>query len=363
MLMKTGTLFGLVLRALLLVLLTLVVVRPLAAQVHSITDLGTLGGETSEASAINGSGQVVGSSMTASGATHGFLYSDGVMTSLGTLRGGTSSHATGINDLGQVVGSSGVNEYGPQFREFQQGFIWQNGTMRALGSLFCPCNFNQRYGTSAAYAINASGQVVGDSGTPRGGVFRHAFVWHSRIMQDLEVEPGSIATSRAYGINASGQVVGVLARRAVGVLAGRATLWHGGVARDLGTLPGDASSTARAINAAGHVVGESLAGPLKSRAVLWHNGTTQDLGSLPGDTSSQANGINAFGQVVGWSRATAKSVSRAVRWQGNVATDLNSLLPQNSGWVLTSASAINDEGQIVGVGLHDGRWRAFLLDR
>jgi probable HAF family extracellular repeat protein len=149
-------------------LLLLVVARPLAAQVHSITDLGTLGGAASEASAINGSGQVVGWSMTASGATHGFLYTNGVMTSLGTLRGGTSSRATGINDHGQVVGSSGVNEYGPEFREFQQGFVWQNGTMRALGSLFCPCKFNQRYGTSAAYGINASGQVVGDSGHRKG---------------------------------------------------------------------------------------------------------------------------------------------------------------------------------------------------
>jgi probable HAF family extracellular repeat protein len=110
-------------------------------------------------------------------------------------------------------------------------------------------------------------------------------------------------------------------------------------------------------------VGESLAGPLKSRAVLWHDGTTQDLGSLPGHTASQANSVNAVGQVVGWSRSTAQSMSRAVLWQGNVGTDLNSVLPQNSGWVLTSASGINDEGQIVGVGLHGGRWRAFLLDR
>ena len=135
--MKTGPLFGLMLRATPL-LMMLVVATPLAAQVHSITDLGTLGGEASEASAINGSGQVVGWSTTASGTTHAFLYTNGVMTSLGTLRGGRPAGATGINDLGQVVGSSGVNEYGPQFREFQQGFVWQNGTMRALGSLFLP---------------------------------------------------------------------------------------------------------------------------------------------------------------------------------------------------------------------------------
>jgi probable HAF family extracellular repeat protein len=174
-------------------------------------------------------------------------------------------------------------------------------------------------------------------------------------MDDLEEEPGSRATSRAYGINASGQVVGVL--------EGRATLWHGGVARDLGTLPGDASSTARAINAAGRVVGESLAGPLKSRAVLWHNGTTQDLGSLPGDASSQAN---ASMPLVRWSAGHDPRINQCpepVLWQGNVITDLNGLLPEGSRWVLTSASGINDEGQIVGVGLHDGRWRGFLLDR
>jgi uncharacterized membrane protein len=63
-----------------------------------------------------------------------------------------------------------------------------------------------------------------------------------------------------YGINASGQVVGVL--------EGRATLWQGGVV-GIWARYRDASSTARAINAAGHVVGESLAGPLQSRAVLW----------------------------------------------------------------------------------------------
>ena len=32
--------------------------------------------------------------------------------------------------------------------------------------------------------------------------------------------------------------------------------------------------------------------------------------------------------------------------------DLNSLLPPNSGWTLTSATGINDAGQIVGYGLN-----------
>jgi uncharacterized membrane protein len=50
-----------------------------------------------------------------------------------------------------------------------------------------------------------------------------------------------------------------------------------------------------------------------------------------------------------------------VIWQGGVAIDLNRLIT-SSGWMLTSATGINDSGQIVGVGLRDGQVRAFLLN-
>ena len=65
--------------------------RAVGAPTYGVTDLGTLGGPTSSASAINASGQVVGAASTASGSQHAFLYG-GAMIDLGTL-GGTNSFA------------------------------------------------------------------------------------------------------------------------------------------------------------------------------------------------------------------------------------------------------------------------------
>ena len=78
-----------------------------------MTDLGTLGGTSSEGHGINNYGQVVGRAMTTGSGEHAFLYSDGTMFDLNTLvtegLGGATLHeASGINDSGQIV-ANGCN--------------------------------------------------------------------------------------------------------------------------------------------------------------------------------------------------------------------------------------------------------------
>jgi probable HAF family extracellular repeat protein len=64
-------------------------------------------------------------------------------------------------------------------------------------------------------------------------------------------------------------------------------------------------------------------------------------------------------QVVGYGGTTAGG-NHAWLWQNGVMTDLNNLIPANSGWVLTDADGINDKQQIVGTGTINGQGHAFL---
>ncbi|MGD0300604.1 MAG: hypothetical protein ABSE86_26260, partial [Bryobacteraceae bacterium] len=74
----------------------------------------------------------------------------------------------------------------------------------------------------------------------------------------------------------------------------------------------------------------------------------QDLGTLPGDANSTAIGINDSGDVVGVS-LDANFNPRAYLRQNGIMTDLNTLIPANSPLSLLVGCSINSSGQIVGV--------------
>lgn len=338
-----------------------------AAQDYQIIELGTLGGDASGAQGVDEFGWAVGWSYTGSGELHGFLYGDGNMLDLGLLIGGTYSLATTISGEGRIAGLSGINQYGPLLQESTQGFVWEDGLMKPVGALHCACGFNARYGISEAHGVNNLGQVVGSSETARGGWVQHAFLREGETLVDIGGGAGDWSISRAFDINDKGQVVGDFAQDAGKLGAGavfdrRAFLWQDGAREDLGTLPGHSSSSARGINANGHVTGwsGSLDGA-NAVAFLWKEGRMEALGTLPGEPASHGLALNDHGDVVGWSGSADQSFSRAFLWQAGEMRDLNDLLPAGSEWVLVEASDINNRGQIVGTGIKEGQLRAFLL--
>ncbi len=311
--------------------------QALAQPKYAAIDLG-LG----TANAINASGQVVGKLPTASG-FHAFLYSGGAMIDLGTL-GGNQSDARGVNASGQVVGWSTLS---PGDSSTYHAFLYSGGVMMDLGTLGGV--------NSVANGINDSGQVVGWSQTSQ--TFNgetHAFVYGSGTMFDLGAPGGNDWSyqSVANCINAGGDVAGYFMNQYADI---HPFLFANSSIIDLGTLAGASSARARAINAGGQVVGSS------GHAFLYSGGTMIDLGTL-GGSDSEATGINAGGQVVGWSyiSAAVPIVPHVFLYSGGTMTDVNSLVTLPPGVVVggmdlaltdeTGTTGINDNGQIAANG-------------
>lgn len=324
-----------------------------------IVDLGTLGGERSAALAVDAVGSVVGWSTTVSGERRAFLAREGTaLVDLGTLPNGSYSLGTAISDDGTwVAGSSAIRPLvdPQQFPDIEQGFVWNDGALQSVGALYNPATFNRRFGTSAAHAVNDAGQVVGFSIVQRQNL-QSAFLWQDGVMTDLGRANDTAANSRAFDINDAGLVVGDI--RVAGTTEAQACAWREGVLELLPHADGYAQSSALAVNAAGQVAGWSGNGA-QTVAVLWSGASAQALGVLSGDESSQALAVDELGQVVGWSGNAEQR--RAFLWQGGVMIDLNTLLPAGSGWTLTEAAALNEQGVIVGSGVKDGQTRAFAL--
>lgn len=87
----------------------------------SMTDLGTLGGQSSEANDINDAGTIVGNSTDSLGAFRAFYYSGGAMYQVG-VSGAEANWASGINNSGHIVGTWRDPSGNHAFR-WQGGFI------------------------------------------------------------------------------------------------------------------------------------------------------------------------------------------------------------------------------------------------
>jgi probable HAF family extracellular repeat protein len=306
---------------------------------YVVTDLGTLGGNESAATAINEFGEVAGWARRSDGAQHAFFF-DSTMHDLGTI-GGPSSEASGVNRFRTIVGQSLTAILNTK------GFIYSGGVRRSLGTL--------GGSNSAAYAVNDNCDVVGAANTTN-NVAHRAFLYRDRTMKSLGTLGGAYSTATA--VNNAGDIAGSSTLTPGSGLT-HAFLYRNGTMTDIGTL--GANSQAWGLDIDGAVVGESTLASGDTHAFVWRGGAMTDLGTL-GGRNSVARAIREFGgAIVGESEVTGATGTHAFLYQDGVMTDLNTRLASGSGWVLESANAINNVGEIAGIGTIGGQRHGFLL--
>ena len=175
-------------------------------------DLGTLGGTLATTGSfaygpwgavLNERGQVIGTSTLAGDETwHAFLWDRGRMKDLGTL-GGNLSEALAINERGWIVGRADFSPDSP----LHHAVLWRDGSIKDLG-VVAPCQ------NSTATAVNSRGDVVGGFGrctdNPSDLNFFSAFLWQpGKQIVDLNslVSPASnLHIEFATGINDKGEI-------------------------------------------------------------------------------------------------------------------------------------------------------------
>ncbi|HEX4790267.1 MAG TPA: hypothetical protein VH372_17500 [Actinospica sp.] len=316
-----------------------------AAPLYTVTDLGThTGGGTSVATAINNAGEVVGYGVSSTGVEHGFSWIRGTLADLGTEAGGGYSQANAVNDAGQIAGTADrtAGGYGYPVRWSATGVIQDLGgtVTNSLG---------------VGNAIDQAGRVAGGQRPANSEGGPNAILYsQSGAPTHLGNPPDSL--NAATGINAVDQVVG-----------SPAFVWQAGTVTMLPGLAGAGGAGATAINISGQIVG-TVAEPGGAGAVddaaLWQHGVLTDLGTVGGITHNQATAVNAAGQIVGTADPECQPCTAPIAWlrePGGPPTALGTLIPAGSGWTLEQADGINDRGQIVGAGLHNGALHAYLL--
>lgn len=310
----------------------------------SVTDLGTLGGTTSEAYSLNTPSVgkrllVVGRSLDKAGTQHAAYWYIDMMTGVrqtGALpapAGDVQSWAAAVNQSEGVVGGS-INSAGGLSVPVQ----WAPGG-------WSPSFLNLNGGNyGSAQGINGTAQIVGYFGDFSRSDLIYGALWEGNALTEIPGFGGRV--TQVFDVNSAGVAVG--GSQYLGSEQYHAFVWTkpGPVIQ----LPdaGYSGSRAWAINDAGVVVGEVWTVGINgsSRGVRWLPPATsgaaytmEDLG-LP---DSHAYDINNFGEIVG-QYAPPNSTIKAFYWLNGNLKDLPLLIPIKGG----GARSINENGDVAG---------------
>ena len=344
-----------------------------AQPAYVVYDTGTLGGTFAFGSGVSDLGWVAGASTTGSGTLHASLSIPGNVIDLGTLGGANSAVEWPIkNNHGLVVGISETATADPLGESFSCAafiatnghtclpFLWRNGTLVALPLLGGDNGF--------ATGVNNAGAAVGWAETARHDpscvapqqLQFEAVEWVPPASSPNILPPlAGDSTSAATALNDSGEVVGISGDCdvAVGAFSARhAVLWLNGRPTRLATLGGQGWNTPMAISNDGIIVGFSdttgdvVGGVLTPnfQAVLWTPQGIVNLHTLPGDRIAEATGVNGFGRIVGTS-FDANGNPRVFLWDAGRIYDLNALVQSDAPLYLLETGDINDRGEITGL--------------
>jgi probable HAF family extracellular repeat protein len=259
-------------------------------------DVGTLvAGDVSFATGINESAEVVGYEFEyangGDGVAHGFLYSNGTLHDIHSPSlFPQGSRATAINGSGVVVGEGHIDQYSFHV------FLYYNGQIVDLGP---PGSFQ-----ASPAAINDAGQIVGNyytSSTDQG-----AFLYSNGKFTNLGAPAGT--STSAAAINSTGQIAGTIHFNSGS--PAHAALYSSGVWTDLGGFTGASGTGGAGINGAGQVIANAGFPvksyhpfiPAKSVACIVRSGGLVDLNTLipsnAGFTLTAAIAINDAGQIL-----------------------------------------------------------------
>ena len=133
-----------------------------------MTNLGSLGGNATDAYAINNNDQVVGRSRTANvvNSHHPFLWENGQMIDLGVIAACTRGTATTINSRGETAGGFGGCAADPDDRASFRGFYLQKG--KPIVDVNTLITSSSDIWVDEISFINDAGQMVGSGILPDG---------------------------------------------------------------------------------------------------------------------------------------------------------------------------------------------------
>lgn len=348
-------------RALLLALTLLILPSPATAA--TVVDLGYM-----VPSAVNVHGVVVGDTFDPiddQEPGHAAMWSGGALTPLPETPGAELSDALAISDTGRIVGLEYIDS------NTVHAVYWDG-----LAGPVTISPLSTDFDFSQALDVDANGTVVGsvslNDGPPHylGFLFTPGSPITLVGAGDLTPDAGSaqVGAISGDGTTLLGEVEGADAADGY-YLWSAATPGAAGTKLDL-TPPRSGFSILSGALYAPLLIQNTLArdgavfgwkGPDDARTwwLRTKDGTQTQIVGLAGH-----NGINAKHVVVGTVQTGSGLADiRAAKWDPvtRQVTDLNTLLPPDSGWLLYVAIAISDAGDIVGVGVHDNQQKGFLL--